>query len=121
MESNLGASGHPIFTGPPPFDNRTFDGSVVRLEGPLRAPNASGLRRRVIELLCMGERNIVLDLSNVPHIDAAGVGELVHAYRMTLAANGALHIVRPTEWVREILKRVGLLDLLSAEISGVLY
>jgi anti-anti-sigma factor len=71
------------------------------------------LRHRVRALLRRGERSLVLDLARVSRIDAAGVGELVRAYNMTLAANGVLRTVHANGWVREILSRVGLFEILT--------
>lgn len=98
---------------------RTFDGRLLHLEGPLYAPVDGQLRHRVRTLLSRGERNIVVDLARVPKIDAAGVGELVRAYNMTLAANGVLRVTHATPWVYEVLERVGLSCLLSAEPTTV--
>jgi anti-anti-sigma factor len=65
-------------------------------------------------LLRRGDRALVLDLTRVTSIDAAGVGELVRAYNLTTAANGTVGIVNANGWVREMLHRAGLLPLLSA-------
>jgi anti-anti-sigma factor len=65
-------------------------------------------------LLRRGERRIVLDLAGVSRIDAAGIGELVRAYNIAIASNGALRIVNTTPRVREMLERVGLFDRLNA-------
>jgi anti-anti-sigma factor len=86
---------------------------TLYVEGPLRVPLSHNLRAKVRRLLRRGERAILLDLGGVSRIDAAGVGELVRAYNMTVAIDGALRIVHTTDWVREILKRVGLFDLFS--------
>lgn len=88
--------------------------SVLHVRGALRAPRHGDLRHEVRARLGRGDRGIVLDLARVPSIDAAGVGELVRAYNMTTAADGVLRVVHPTPWVREILERAGLFDLLSA-------
>jgi anti-anti-sigma factor len=96
---------------------RTHNGYTLYLEDALRVPFNGDLRHRVGALLCRGERTLVVDLSRVSSIDAAGVGELVSAYNLTVAANGALRIVQASSWVREILERVGLFDLLSAPPS----
>jgi anti-anti-sigma factor len=86
---------------------------VLYLEGPLRIPLNGELRHNVRALLGRGERGILLDLSRVEKIDAGGVGELVRAYNMATEADGVLQIAQPTAWVREILQRVGLFDILS--------
>ena len=87
--------------------------SVVRLQGSLRAPIRRSLRRQVRALLRRGERRIVIDLTEVLFIDAAGIGELVRAFNMSAAAHGQLRIVNATRWVRQILEFVGLFELLT--------
>lgn len=85
---------------------------VLHLEGSLRMPLNGALQHNIGALLRRGRRIIVLDLSAVTRIDAAGIGELVRAYNTTTAAGGVLQISQATGWVREILRRVGLLDIL---------
>ena len=92
-----------------------FQPSVLHLDGPLRGPTNTGLRRSVRTLLRRGERRIVLDLAHVPAVDAAGLGELVRAFNMATAVDGALRITHTTRHVRECLNRVGLFDLLSQD------
>jgi anti-anti-sigma factor len=87
---------------------------TVYIDGPLLVPVNADLLTRVRTLLRRGERSIVLDLSAVPRIDAGGVGELIRAYNIACAMGVSLRIVHTTKWVREILERVGLFDLLSA-------
>jgi anti-anti-sigma factor len=90
------------------------DGSHTLYVGDsLRTPLDRALRHSVRALLRSGWRHIVLDLARVSAVDAAGIGELVRAYNMTAALNGALRIVHATTRVRVILERVGLLDLLE--------
>jgi anti-anti-sigma factor len=85
----------------------------MRLDGPLHASLGLQLWRRVHQMLCSGTRRIVLDLSRVTDIDAAGIGELVRAYNLTSAANGALRVTQVPARIRDLLVRVGLFDLLS--------
>jgi anti-anti-sigma factor len=88
---------------------------IVRVEGPLLTPVTRTLRHRIWALLRHGERRIVLDLSGVSRIDAAGVGELIRTFNMTAAVSGALRIVNASAWVREILERAHLFELLNEE------
>jgi anti-anti-sigma factor len=93
-------------------------GSLIRtlyLDGQFRAPVTGELRHQILALLRRGERAIVLDLSGVSGIDAAGVGQLVRAYNVTNAVNGRLRIVHVPRRVREVLERAGLFSLLSTE------
>jgi anti-anti-sigma regulatory factor len=79
---------------------------VLYLDGPLLAPLTGELRHRVHTLLRRGERAIALDLTSVPKIDAAGVGQLVRAYNVATAAKGTLRIMNASAWVRHVLERV---------------
>lgn len=88
---------------------------TVRVEGALQTPVSRVLRHNVRTLLLRGERRIVLDMSAVSGIDAAGVGELIRTFNMTEAGNGALRIVNAPAWVREMLERARLFDVLSGE------
>jgi anti-anti-sigma factor len=88
---------------------------AVYIDGPLLSPVNQELATRVRVLLQRGERRIVLDLSSVSLIDAAGVGVLVRAYNAACAMDASLRIAHPTERVRETLACVGLFDLLNAD------
>jgi len=90
---------------------------VLYVDGPLRAPVDKALVHEVRELMRRGERHFVLDLHRVTQIDAAGVGELVRAYKMTCEANGTFEVLNPSNRVREVLARVGLLRLVKTNGS----
>ena len=94
---------------------RVPHGSGPYVEDRIDAPLTGVLRHQVLAHLRRGERIIVLDLSGVSSIDAAGVGQLVRAYNVTNAANGMLRIERVTHWVREALELAGLFDLFSGK------
>jgi anti-anti-sigma factor len=88
--------------------------TAVHLSDSFRFPCTSDLRHRVRSLLRRGERAIVLDLARVTSTDAAGIGELVRAYNMTVAMDGELRIMHATKRVRELLARAGLYDRLTS-------
>jgi anti-anti-sigma regulatory factor len=89
--------------------------TVLCLEGSLRAPIGSELRHRIESPLRRGDRLVLLDLAGVGDVDAAGVGELVHLYRMAAAVSGALQIARAGRKVRELLDRAGVFERLNAD------
>ncbi len=91
---------------------------IVRVKSSLGSPGSRALRHRVRALLRRGERRIVLDLSAVSRLDAAGIGELIRAFNMTAAVNGALRVVNATAWVREILERAHVFEVLSGDTAG---
>ena len=81
--------------GPAPCSERFC---TVYTDGSLLFPVNPDLLTRVRTLLRRGERGIVLDLSSVSLIDAAGVGELVRAYNLASAMDVSLRIVHTTKW-----------------------
>jgi anti-sigma B factor antagonist len=87
--------------------------SVLEVEGSLRAPVSTDLYGNVATLLARGERRIILDLAQIPNIDAAGIGELVRAVNLTSAAGGELRIAHATDLVRQLLLITGLSSLLE--------
>jgi len=90
---------------------------IVAVKGPLRVPINREVRDNVRALLRQGERGIVLDLSEVTRIDAAGVGELVRVFNVTAAVNGRLRITNANPWVHQVLERTGLFDVLTGEVE----
>jgi anti-anti-sigma factor len=91
------------------------DVCVLYLDGGFRAPLTGELRHKIQTLLRRGSRTIVLDLTDVSSIDAAGVGQLVRVYNVIAAAHGVLRIVHVAACVRELLQRVALFELLHPE------
>jgi len=91
---------------------------IVHIDGPLIVPANPDLLTNISGLLRRSDRGIVLDLSRVARIDAGGVGELVGAYNIASAMSVSLRIVHANKWVREILERAHLFDLLSADCDA---
>jgi anti-anti-sigma factor len=105
----------PAFAIPHPVTHDVF---VLYVDDALRAPIMGELRHRVRDLLRRCEQTIVLDLAAVSSIDAAGVGQLVRAYNMAVAAECELRIEHAAPRVRESLERVGLFKLLSGRLES---
>jgi anti-anti-sigma factor len=91
---------------------------VVVVEGRLQVPITFDVPQAVQALFDRGQRAIVLDLSRVSSIDAAGIGEVVRAYCLMAAGNGRLRIQHANAWVRKTLELVGLFDLLTATVCS---
>jgi anti-anti-sigma factor len=89
--------------------------AMVRVEGTLRSPVDVVLRSKVESLLQAGVRRVLLDLSGVTSIDAAGVGELIHIFNTAAGAGGAVEIARVSQRVRRVLDVAGLFGLLTAD------
>ena len=87
--------------------------SALEVDGRFQAPVNSTLIQRVQARLSRGERRILLDLSRVTAIDAAGVGELIQAFNATRAAGGALRVARANSYVSRLLEVAGVLRFLT--------
>jgi anti-anti-sigma factor len=100
--------------------DRSFDkAAIVHLRGDLRAPSSRVLSHQVQSLLRRGERRILVNLAEVTHLDAAGLGELVAMHNTVAAANGSLRIAGAAGRVRRLLVLTGLCDLLERGSMGV--
>jgi anti-sigma B factor antagonist len=81
-------------------------------------PLSSDLPARVEGVLGRGYPRILLDLSGLLAIDAAGIGELIQAYNMTTAKGGVLRIVGANGRVRRLLEITGVFELLTRGAMG---
>ena len=92
--------------------------AVLRLDGTLQTPIDGVLRSTVDSLFDSGVRRVLLDLSGVSSIDAAGVGELVHIFTAAASVGGVLEIERMSSHVRRVLEITGVRWLLDVESRG---
>ena len=82
---------------------------MIRCTGRLTSEYTDDLRQEFLRVL-PGARRIVLDLSNLRHMDSSGLGMLVRLYVSAKSANCELELVNLNQRVRELL---GLTNLLS--------
>jgi anti-sigma B factor antagonist len=75
-----------------------FSGKITLGEG------SSTLRRTIRDLVELGHRKILLNLSDVDYIDSSGIGELVTAFTMVRNAKGELKLLQLTKRVHDILQ-----------------
>jgi anti-anti-sigma factor len=88
---------------------RQLDHMVVQLSGELDICRASELRRELASLIdARGVRALVIDLSNLEFIDAAGLGVFVHAHQRIRARDGTIRLIHPRPNVRRALDIAGL-------------
>jgi anti-anti-sigma factor len=89
--------------------------ATLHVEGTLRSPIDVVLRSKVEALLHSGVRRVLLDLSGVSDIDAAGVGELIRIFNMAAAVGGSVEIAGASQHVHRVLDVAGVLTLLTAD------
>src|SRR5262245_66250683 len=69
---------------------------------------AEALERQLQDLLKNGYRNLVVDLSNVPAIDSAGLRGLVRGNSTARRMHASLRLAAATPAVKEVLDRMNL-------------
>jgi anti-sigma B factor antagonist len=86
--------------------NRDVDGvTVLVLDGRIvLGEETSALREKVKGLLAEGQKNIVLNLSNVTMIDSSGLGALVSAYTSAKAGGASLRLSNLGARLNELLQ-----------------
>jgi anti-anti-sigma factor len=63
------------------------------------------------ELLSQSHNKIVLDLEEVPMIDSTTIGVMVRCLTATKQIGGSVKLLKPTKFIVQTLKMVGLLNL----------
>ena len=85
---------------------------VLRLRGRLVAEDGAPLlKEQVTAALDAGSRDLLIDLSEVPYIDSAGVGTLVAMFTRTGRRGGRFKLLCPSPRACRVLEITGLLDV----------
>ncbi len=88
--------------------------AAMRQEGDISIVDISGritlgegnvmLREMMLELLEKGHKHILLNMTDVVHVDSAGIGELVRSHTSVRKRGGHMKLVNPHKKVRELLQ-----------------
>ena len=90
-------------------ERRIEDVTVLDLKGRIRLTDRTrGLHKSIRSLVEKGKTRILLNLSQVTHIDASGLDELVASCVTAGNQGGEIKLLHPTEQVREVLKTANL-------------
>ena len=87
--------------------------TVVQCSGRLTAGQTANLKEQVKDLM-QHAKLIVLDLTDLQHIDSAGLGTLVALYVSARRANCDLRLINFNKRVRELLGMTNLLSVFEA-------
>ena len=84
---------------------RSVDGvTVLDLDGKiLLGEGDEVLRHTVRSLIAGGTRNLLLNLEAVPHVDSAGLGELVRCHTRMVQAGGSVKLLNLTARMQDLL------------------
>ncbi len=69
------------------------------------------LRDKVNSLVHQGRKKILLNLSEVPYIDSAGLGEIVRTYTTVSRQGGSLKLLNLTKRIQDLLSITKLLTV----------
>jgi anti-sigma B factor antagonist len=81
------------------------DGKIVLGEGDVE------IKQAVNELLKKGNKNIILNLGNVPYVDSAGLGEIMRCFTTLRREGGDFKLVSPNQRIMDLLSITKLLNV----------
>ncbi len=93
---------------------------VIRVSGEVDLSNAERFEE-AIQLACTdgGDRNVLVDLSELSFIDSTGLRVLIEATRNSRSNGDQLHFRGPSPQVRRILEVTGIFDYLFEGTADV--
>jgi anti-sigma B factor antagonist len=96
--------------GPAVFEGESLDEYIelVSVAGELDMSNSSELRRRVETCLRNGRISVIIDLSELTHMDSSGLAALISSHQLTQERSGRLALVISSESVRRTVEVRGL-------------
>jgi anti-sigma B factor antagonist len=104
-------------------ERRIEDVTVLDLKGRLRITGrARGLHESIRSLVEKGQTRILLNLSQVTHIDSSGLDELVASCVTAANQGGEIKLLHPTEQMREVITTANLsalFDIYSNEYDAI--
>ena len=83
-------------------ERRVDDVVIVKLKGRLTL-GTQNLQEQIANLVGGGERQILIDMSDVQYMDSTSVGDLVVSYTTATSQGGALKLLQVPERIRELL------------------
>jgi len=104
-------------------ERRIEDVTVLDLRGRIRITGrARGLHNSIRSLVEEGKTRILLNLSQVTHIDSSGLDELVASCVTARNQGGEIKLLHPTEQMREVIKTANLsalFDIYNNEYDAI--
>jgi anti-sigma B factor antagonist len=104
-------------------ERRIGDVTVLDLKGRIRNTGRSkGLHKSICYLVEEGKTRILLNLSQVTHIDSSGLDELVASCVTAGNQGGEIKLLHLTEQMREVIttaKLSGLFDIYNNEYDAI--
>ena len=97
--------------------------TIVDIRGRISLGDGTALLRNTTrDLISQGKKNLLLNLSRVPHIDSSGIAELVSAFVAARREGGDVKLLNLTKRVREtveIVKLGSIFELFDDETAAL--
>ena len=94
----------------------TLDGKtakVIAFAGQLDETNVDGEAKKIYQVIEeMAEPHLILDLENLTYMNSKSIGYVTDWYSRTAAKNGRIVIARPRPNILDILKVVGITQII---------
>jgi anti-sigma B factor antagonist len=85
-------------------DRQVGDVVILDLHGKLvLGEGGEAIYQAITKLAGSGKGKVLLNLADVPHVDSAGLGEIVRCYTTVSRKGGKLKLLKPTTKVRGLL------------------
>lgn len=83
--------------------------TVIEVHGRFcLGPDMESFRDTILGLIASGDKNILVDLRDVPMLDSSGLGTLVRCHTAVREAGGKYKLLAPSAFVRRTLELVRL-------------
>ena len=93
-------------------ERQVGDVMILDLKGKITLGEGDELLKdKVNSIVSQGRRKIVLNLAEVPYLDSAGLGEVVHAYTTVSRQGGSLKLLNLTKRITDLLSITKLLTV----------
>lgn len=104
-------------------ERQTGNVIILDLKGSVRMGDGSiSFRNAIRQLIMEGERQVLLNLENVTHIDSSGLGELISGYVALHKVGGKLKLLHLNQKVHELMtitKLLTVFDVYSNELDAI--
>lgn len=104
-------------TGPVRDVQKLDDATVVTLQGEIDMYRSPQLRQALVDVIGEKSASVVIDASDVPHMDSSGVATLVEALQQVKRYKGRLVLVGLQQRVRSVFEIAKLTDLFEIKSS----
>jgi anti-sigma B factor antagonist len=92
-----------------------LDGNIpkIMIDGEIDALNAPELKQMLLSLLESGEKEVLLDLTNIDYLDSGALGVLIGGLKRMREKDANMSVVCPTPRIRRIFEFTGLDKIFS--------